>query len=209
MLMDLGVRSLPVVSIGKRYVIAQNMRDVFKFLGLSDNTGRQLSPEELVQRIDVVLTTAARLIRQIPDDKLGGKLPNRDRTFRVLTHHIFQIQEAFLDAASGNPIPADKTNDPPPDDMQTSAAIADFGEQVRRKVADWWAGVADKSCSQPVETYYGRQRLHDVMERCTWHSAQHVRQIGLVLETLGIVPDRPLTPAQTAGLPLPEKVWDS
>jgi len=46
------------------------------------------------------------------------------------------------------------------------------------------------------------------MERSTWHSAQHVRQLAMVVENLGIAPDRPLTAKETAGLPLPEKVWD-
>src|ERR1041385_759761 len=162
MLMDLGVRTLPVVSIGKRYVIGQNTREVLKFLGLDTSGQTQLSPSELVRRIDTVLTTAARLIRQIPDDKLSGKLPNRDRTYRVLTHHIFRIPEAFIEVMPKGTLTATTSNNPPPDDMQTSAAIADFGDQVRAKVAAWWAAQADKSGEQRVDTYYGKQRLHDV-----------------------------------------------
>jgi hypothetical protein len=30
----------------------------------------------------------------------------------------------------------------------------------------------------------------------------------LILESLGIPPDRPLSAADLAGLPLPEKAWD-
>jgi hypothetical protein len=30
----------------------------------------------------------------------------------------------------------------------------------------------------------------------------------MVLENLGIAPDEPLTPADLAGLPLPDQVWD-
>jgi hypothetical protein len=30
----------------------------------------------------------------------------------------------------------------------------------------------------------------------------------LILESLGIAPDRALTPEDLAGLPLPEKAWD-
>ena len=29
-----------------------------------------------------------------------------------------------------------------------------------------------------------------------------------LLERMGIVPDRPLTPADLAGLPLPERLWE-
>jgi hypothetical protein len=208
MLEELGVRSLPVVSIGKRYIVGQNTREVLKFLGLDAGGQKQLTPTELASRMDLVLETASRLIRQIPSDKLSGKLPNRDRTYRVLSHHIFIIPQSFLDVARGKPLTPDMLTTPPPNDMVTSAQIADFGDAVRRQVAEWWSDESDKSAERQLDTYYGKQRLNDVMERTTWHSAQHVRQIALVLETLGITPDRPLTPAQTAGLPLPEKVWD-
>jgi len=40
-----------------------------------------------------------------------------------------------------------------------------------------------------------------------WHSAQHTRQLAMMLESHGIVPDRPLTAADLAGLPVPDDVW--
>jgi len=46
------------------------------------------------------------------------------------------------------------------------------------------------------------------LERTTWHSGQHVRQLVMVLEMLGIEPDRPPTKENFAGLPMPDKVWD-
>jgi len=46
------------------------------------------------------------------------------------------------------------------------------------------------------------------MERCTWHSAQHTRQIMAVLERFGIAADGPLTDADYAGLPLPVGLWE-
>jgi hypothetical protein len=47
-----------------------------------------------------------------------------------------------------------------------------------------------------------------VLERTAWHPAQHTRQLMLILETLDIEPDRALTAADLAGLPLPDKAWD-
>jgi hypothetical protein len=59
-----------------------------------------------------------------------------------------------------------------------------------------------------METYFGKHSMHVVLERTAWHPAQHTRQLMLILETLAIAPDRPLTAADLAGLPLPEKAWD-
>jgi hypothetical protein len=67
---------------------------------------------------------------------------------------------------------------------------------------------SDRQCLAEVETYFGRKTIHVVLERTTWHSTQHTRQLGMVLRMLDIRPEDPLTPADLAGLPLPENVWD-
>jgi hypothetical protein len=59
-----------------------------------------------------------------------------------------------------------------------------------------------------VETYYGARSMHEVLERTAWHSAQHTRQLMMLLDMLRIAPNGPLAPADLAGLPLPERVWD-
>ena len=204
----LGARSVPVVSRGDQYVFAQLIGDVVEFLGLDVSSAPQLSPAELVQRLDAVLTAAQRYTRQMPQQALSLELPNRPRSYRVLLHHVFQIPAAFVDAMQGGTLSYENMVAEPPEDMRTPADIARFGEQVRRRVADWWAGLAERSGTQPVETYYGTQPMHEVLERTAWHCTQHVRQVMSLLEQLGVPPDRPLTAAELQGLPLPEKLWD-
>jgi hypothetical protein len=50
--------------------------------------------------------------------------------------------------------------------------------------------------------------MHVLFERCTWHSAQHVRQLIHLLERFNVEPDRRLTPEDLAGLPLPERLFE-
>lgn len=204
----LGARSVPVVSRGERFVFAQLIGDVVEFLGLDVNTRPQLSPEELVARLDRVLTAAQRYTRQMPTQALERELPDRPRSYRVLLHHVFQIPAAFVDAMEGGTLTYENMVAEPPQDMRTPESIARFGEQVRGRVAGWWAGLAERSGTQPVETYYGTQPLHEVLERTAWHCTQHVRQVMSLLEQLGVPPDRPLTAADLQGLPLPQKLWD-
>src|SRR2546430_17443203 len=59
-----------------------------------------------------------------------------------------------------------------------------------------------------MNTYYGKHPLQVVLKRTAWHPAKHTRQLMLILETLNIKPDRALTAADFAGLPLPDKAWD-
>jgi hypothetical protein len=205
----LGARSLPVVARGDKFLIAQSLNKLSEFLGLDEIIKPKLSPDELAARIDLILAGVRRFVRQIPDDKFELKLRNRDRTYRVLCYHMCRIPEAFMEAMSaGVELKHESLVRPPPDDIALPAQVADYGERVRRSFATWWAAFADHSGTKTVATYYGPQPMHEVMERATWHCGQHSRQLMMLLEGLSIAPEQPLTAADFAGLPMPEKVWD-
>jgi len=204
----LGVRNVPVVAIGETYTFAQNLKDVAKFLGVMLDRV-QLPPEVLVPRYDSILATAQRLVRQIPDERLGEKvIPNRPRIIRPFAYHMFRICEAFLIAYDGNEYSTTLANIDPPDDLQTGIQIAGYGQQMRDRLGAWWAQLDDRPLAKRLNTYYGNQAAHDVFERSVWHSAQHCRQLAVVLERYGVQPDGPLTAEQRAGLPLPEGLWE-
>ena len=209
LLQSFGAKSIPVVSKGDAFVFAQSIGDVAEFLELDVDTTPQLSPQELVEKYDMILGAAARHIRQIPDDQLGGKLLDRDRTYRELTYHVFRIAEALIDTADGGELTVSYYHDNPPAEMQTIEQIASFGDDVRARLNAWWDGYSHKDGTAIVDTYFGKKPLHEVLERSTWHSGQHVRQIVMAMtEFMGITPENPLTDEDFAGLPLPEKVWD-
>jgi hypothetical protein len=202
----LGARSIPVVSRGKDFVFAQAISDVVAFLDLDEDVGPELTMQQLAAKLDMVLAAAARYVAQVPDDRLGDNLPGRDRAYRVLFHHIFNIADSTVAALeSGRQVNYEALTALPPDDMQTVADIVAYGEGVRARVARWWESGPKPD---PVETYYGSHSLHEVFERTTWHPAQHVRQLMLIHEMLGIETDGPLGDNDFRGLPLPEQVWD-
>ena len=209
-LVALGARSVPVVSRGAQFVYAQVMKEVVDFLQLEDDTAPELSPEHLVERYTLVLDTAIRLTRQMPDNCHERELPNRPRSWRVLLHHVFQIPVAFLDMEqTGEPLSYENMVAPPPDNMISSIAIADFGVAVKTRFHHWWAASQNKDFSISVPTYFGGTTRHEMLERTVWHSTQHVRQVASLLEQAGIQPDRPLTSKDIEGLPLTDVIWDS
>ncbi len=204
----LGARSIPVLSRGDEWVFAQNISSVVKFLGLNEATGPVLSPDQLVRRLDLFLATAARIVPQMPDSELATEVPNRPRSYRILSHHIFRIAEVFLSVARGGELTYEALAVGPTDDMDSFASIAAYGETVRQDLVGWWAAQADRSGTQKVQTYYGEQTLHEILERATWHSGQHVRQWHMLLGIAGIAPDGPLSDSDFASLPMPSSVWD-
>jgi uncharacterized damage-inducible protein DinB len=210
-LLALGVKALPVVAVGEKFVIAQSLADVARLIGIDYDAGPELTPDELVRKLDAVLAAAARLVRQLPPERLPDDVKGRARSLRQLSYHIFRIVEAFLDVTieRGARLELDHLNAPVPDAMRSTGAIAEYGEGVRRRLAAWWAGEADRTLARTAEVYWGEQPLRDVLERTAWHPAQHVRQIASLLEEWGIAPDGPPTAEDLDGLPMPSQVWDA
>jgi hypothetical protein len=158
-----------------------------------------------------VLRASQRYVRQIPNPRLTERaIENRDRSIRLLSHHIFRIGEAFLETAiDGVEYRTTNANVPPADgSCTTGGEITAYGDGIIERIKNWWAGLEDRSCRQKIKTFYGTPPLHQLFERSTWHSAQHARQMVAVLERFGIEPDERLTSEDLAGLPLPERIWE-
>ena len=210
-LLSLGVQSVPVLAKGGQHIFCQNMEDVAEFVGLQGSGHTPRAPEALIQKWITVLRAAQRYIRQIPNAKLSERaIANRDRSIRLLSHHIFRIGEAFLETAIDDvEYWTNNANVPPKDETCVSAEeIVTYGEAIIERIENWWDKLDDKSCRQKIKTFYGTPPMHQLFERSTWHSAQHTRQMIAVLERFGIEPDGALAAEDLAGLPLPEGVWD-
>jgi hypothetical protein len=210
-LLELGVQTVPVLAKGGQYVFCQNLEDVAEFVGLQGTGHTPLPPEVLITKWTMVLRAAQRYIREIPRERLGENvIDNRERSIRLMGHHIFRIGEAFLECAvDGVEYWAQLANVPPQDGTYgTGNDIAGYGAAVIERLEGWWTRLDDKSCRQPVRTFYGTPPMHQLFERSVWHSAQHTRQLIAVLERFGIEPDRRLTAEDLSGLPLPEELWE-
>jgi len=167
-LQRLGARSLPVLSRGDEFTFAQNIASVVEFLKLDEKTGPVLSPAQLYQRSLRFIDAALAIVPLMPDDRLATLTPNRPRSYARLAHHMFRIQEAFVEVAGGalfsHALPGEVRR---PEEMVSTGALCAYGRGVREQVQQWWRRTPDQSCRQIVETYYGPQRLHEVQELST------------------------------------------
>jgi glutaredoxin len=207
-LRSLGVRTVPVVARGKEYVFAQELADVSQFVGRKVDF-RRLPPAALYQKWQAVLAAAQRHVMQIPAGRLQERAtPGRDRSIRELAYHVYQVPDAFLQAVENGAQDLTAVYNAPPPANVTVGDIAAYGKKVSDRLEHWWRRDGGRAAGAKLETYYGVQPLHHVMERCTWHSAQHARQIVSVLERFGIAPNGPLTQEDYAGLPMPAGLWE-
>jgi DinB superfamily len=206
-----GVRMLPLVTRGSRYANGQSLRDTAELVGVDISEMTILPVEELVRRVNLVLEGEQRFFGQMPEDKMQGEVPGRPRTFANLAWHTFNVVDAWLEhEIDGTPLVNGAYNRNAPKGKDSKADILAYGADVQKRFNAWWEtqGV-HTDFGERAETYYAEQSKHDFLERTTWHSGQHVRQMMMILtDFIGVTPDRPLGPETWVGLPMPEKVWD-
>ena len=211
----LGVRSVPIVSKGKDYVVAKNLDTVAEFVGVPPPSHVPLPPEEIFRKWMKILRAAQRYMRQFPDDQIHLRaMPNRKRILRQLGHHVFSIGNALIESVVKGEKDMSRLCSPPLADgtFNTGDEVARYGGEVIARIEQWWGGLEDKSCTQQIDIIYGgipmRYSVHKQLERCAWHSTHHTRQIADVLERKGVEPDGRLSKEDLAGLPLPTRIWE-
>jgi hypothetical protein len=155
--------------------------------------------------MDMVLAATQRAIRQVPREHLGMKYPGRDRTVRQLAFHVFRVAASFADTREQGHLDGAWFEENAPGEMADGEAVASYGETVRQRLRAYFTRPG--WCDGQVSTYYGPQSAPEFMERTTWHTAQHLRQIYWFLDEMRVAKDAPLTDADLEGLPFPKEVW--
>ena len=204
----LGLRSVPVVAVAddagqvEGHAFGVDLEAVAALVGVSFRAEPRLPAQELKRRLGVALDIATLLALQFPPDRLHDKLPRRDRTCLALANHVVEIGAVLLRVSGGEPFDVDASG-AVPDVDQDAAALRSRAVALASRLED-----ADLAASLMVETFFGPQPLHAVLERCAWHAMQHARQLEMMLTRLGIESCRPISADLLADLPMPQAVWD-
>jgi hypothetical protein len=114
---------------------------------------------------------------------------------------------AFADGMDLGRLPEAWLQDKAPPDLREGAAVARYGALVQGRLGGWFEGASPREYERVIDVYSGPQSGHDLLERTTWHAAQHLRQLHALVEELGIAPPEPLPVADFDGLPLPAGLW--
>ena len=192
------------------FVFGQNLADVAKFVGVDLGPTHRLPPEALVTNWLAILTVGQSYIRQMPAPCLGERpISGRAQSILDLGYHVFRIVEAFLDTTDrGVEQWIDNCMQPAPTGSRTAEAVSAYGDRVKEMLREWWGRQTHDITGDKVKTFQGVQSLHWFLERQTWHSAQHVRQLADVLTRQAVRPIPPLDPALLKDLPLPKRLWE-
>jgi glutaredoxin len=203
----LGVRTVPVVARGNEFVLAQDLDELARFVGVAA-ARPQLSPDELVGRLQALLAASETYLALMPPERLHQRLPQRERHWLDLGFHVSMVVQALLSAGGGSKLAYEFYEMRAPAGWTSAEPAIQFCRATRAGLSYWWDG-ARSGPDALLDTYWGERPLADVLERTAWHVAQHCRQLEHLLREVAGVESAPvLPPAALAGLPLPEAVWD-
>ncbi len=200
---------VPIVRQGAAWADGKDLAAVADLVGV-DHDADPLAPEELNRRLMMLLDTTLSYLERLPPEQLTTDIPNRPRSYGELVQHIFSLPDVFLMHEAGVPM----TGVPRMEhswDPHSVVALAAYGESVRGRLTDWMT-TAGQECDwmEPADVFWGQPTKHELFERTTWHTGQHVRQLEWILtNTLEQSIEEPLDPALWEGLPMPEKVWNT
>ena len=203
----LGALTVPVVAVGERWVSAASLDHVADLLGIDRSGHRMLAPSELVEKYDAIFAAVEAYLRVFPAERIGMTVPRREkRDMRELGYHIFAIADDLMTVREGDVYR--QGNAPVPEDIRTFADIVAYGGGVRGRLRDWFVQQPPELWREIRTTSYGAFPMHLYLERATWHSGQHSRQVVEMLRLAGIQAPNPLPQAFFNGLPLPAGIWE-
>jgi glutaredoxin len=200
-----GLRSVPVVRKGSKFAYAQSLDDVANLLGV-ENGHTKLPQRVLLDRWNQILERAKVVIYGFDDSTLQRRvIPQRERTIRELSVHVFQVAESFMRQVEDDTIDARAIYLDSRSDIKTRDELLAYIEGIHSEYRDMWLAVDPKPIPTHLNTHYGYQPSAQVLERGVWHSAQHARQLDFVAAGMGA--DLQIPDELYAGLPLPKRLW--
>jgi hypothetical protein len=195
------------VAFNGRAVHGWNPDGYAELLGIKLPEKIRLSPPALAARLDRILAITETLLQRFDAAAFAWKPPERDRSVGNLGYHVLRVGLSFIDAVDGDGLKESWFGERPPADIADGRALARYAALVRARLSGWFAGASPDEYTRVLNTYYGPQGAHELLERTTWHAGQHLRQLYDLAGRLNITPPAPLPADLFKDLPMPESVW--
>ena len=192
---------MPVTVIGDRAIGGFNPNQLSEALGLGVRSDPR-DPAETIPLLARVLDSLERAIRQMPDDKLDWRAPDRDRPMREFTYHISRMIRSTIRGLQTGVYETPGSADEEGLTYNSFQGIAEFCGTVTEEYKAWaskqdigalktlqpvapdTAGVPSTGAPWAAGQRTGAERL----DLIAGHSIQHLRQVYWVLEQFGITP---------------------
>lgn len=205
----LGPGALPVTVVGDVIVVGFNRRELERAFSLGHGVRTSMGAATLLAGYERILGAFLRANRQVPDEKLAWKSPERDRTLRGFIYHVYDRPNLVLDGVRTGvyryeDIQAAYTT---AEELETAEAVARYGEGVLKRLREFLGNATEEELDRSIDSYQGVASVRDLLDLALGHAAHHLRQLYHYFERLGITPEAPLGGDDFAGIPLPSRLF--
>ena len=194
---------MPVVALGGQGVQAVDLRPVAHLLNIPYDAEPQLSPSALKHRLVALLRWLDDFAQSCPNDLHNLKIEGRERSLWDIVEHVVEISRIYEAVAANQ-----REFDASAADANSTTHYTVFlvSGEINRLIDQ----IEQEQCNydKELDTYFGNATLHWVLERTTWHTAQHLRQLEDMVLHSGTVTITSLDKSLLTELPLPTSVWD-
>ena len=147
-------------------------------------------PSETIFLLGRVLEAVERVVRQMPNDKLGWAVPGRERPMNEFAYHVFsQVGNIIEEMATGA---APSSSDPIGRSYTSFQDIADYGRTVVERYRDWASQQDLEALRRAPLAGPSATGKAERLDHITAHTAHHLRQLYSVLEDFSITPEKRL-----------------
>jgi glutaredoxin len=204
-----GIRGVPIVSRGDRFVYAQSLEVVNEFLGISEELPTRQTPFIFEKWIALLKIAVGYIEACSPEELHADVLKERERPVGELSFHAFQVARAFLHCVKTGDLEWFERSSGPVDmgvAMNKSSLLA-YARDTLAELDGYWNKGDTKFKETPAEFEGGLKSTQEFLDRSSWHSAQHIRQLAFVLERDGVELNPPWSADMIQGLGVPAGLW--
>ncbi len=205
-----GIRGVPCILRAADFVYAQSLEEVSRFIGLTYRAPRK-DPAFLFEQWFFLLNLGIGYLEACPEPLLATDvLKERKRPIGQLAYHVYQIPNAFVHCME-NREPKWVLRAAGPVDMEIALnreKLLKFARLAVDGLMGYWERMGKALPMEPFVLEEGLRSADEFLDRSSWHSAQHLRQIASVLsrERVSLIPD--WSDDFCYGLSIPVELWE-
>jgi hypothetical protein len=133
----------------------------------------RLDPATLGRRLDDLLGTGERMIRDVSETRMAAAAPLGDGRLRDVAFRLFRLGLGYADGMDTARFSDDWRSEPAPDDLRDGASIARYAALVRGRLGGWFEGATAREFARVVAAPGGPRSGHDLLEEvCAEAEAQ-------------------------------------
>ena len=207
-LRDLGIKALPVAVRGSKIVVGFDEKKLIETFEIKKELRKPLNANAILNLTSKVFVATKRAINQIPEEKLDWISPDRPRSLRQLTWHIFERFELCIEAYTSENYTEDMVRryEKEANNYKTNRAICLYGGKVEDKLKKF-INKNEQNIDKEIDSYMGRITIQKLLEMALGHGVQHLRHTYYYFEILNIIPDSPLKPDDYKKIPVPKELF--